>query len=61
MVSSGFSNPDAFMLLVGIQTYGFKFGYSYDMTVPKLSNATGGAHELSTTFEFPCNPRHRKT
>lgn len=49
-----FKNPDAVIFLLGLQQEFFRFGYSYDMTVSKLTNASGGAHEFSLTFLFPC-------
>jgi type IX secretion system PorP/SprF family membrane protein len=43
-------NPDAVIFSTGI-TQGFlKIGYSYDLTVSKLSANSGGAHELGITF-----------
>ena len=57
-----YRNNDSFILLVGLQKSIFKFGYSYDITVSRLTNATGGAHELSLGFLFKCKkpkPRYR--
>jgi len=55
-----FNNPDALVLLVGVQQNMFKFGYSYDLTVSKLTNASGGAHEFSLTYMFECRTRTKK-
>lgn len=55
-----FSNADAFIALIGIQQEHFKFGYSYDVTVSKLSNASGGSHELSFGYKFNCRPKKIK-
>lgn len=52
-----YRNKDSFITLLGFQTKNFKFGYSYDVTVSKLSNASGGSHEISTQFLFPCKKR----
>jgi len=49
-----YRNKDSFIVLVGLQTKVFKVGYSYDVTVSKLSNASGGSHEISMQFLFPC-------
>ena len=53
---------DAIIGLIGIKTEQFRIGYSYDFTVSSLVNATGGAHEVSLTFEFnnPNTGRQRK-
>ncbi len=55
-----FINPDAVIALVGIQTGVLKIGYSYDVTISKLSNASGGAHEISFAYHFPCIPQKRR-
>ena len=51
---------DAFIALIGFQQGVFKAGYSYDVTVSKLSNQTAGAHELSMTLQFECRPKKKK-
>jgi type IX secretion system PorP/SprF family membrane protein len=55
-----YRNQDAFIILVGMMTTNFRFGYSYDVTVSKLSNASAGSHELSLTFQFNCRPKRKK-
>ncbi len=52
-------NPDAFIVMVGFKQETFQFGYSYDITVSKLRNVTGGAHEISFQVRFK-NPRMRR-
>ncbi len=51
---------DAFIALIGIQKGMFKFGYSYDVTVSKLSNSTGGSHELSLGLQLECHPKKKR-
>jgi type IX secretion system PorP/SprF family membrane protein len=55
-----FRNPDAFIALVGIQTGVIKIGYSYDVTVSKLSSASGGSHEVSFAWQFPCHNKIKR-
>ncbi|MGB0933896.1 MAG: PorP/SprF family type IX secretion system membrane protein [Lishizhenia sp.] len=51
-------NRDAFILSVGINTGEFKVGYSYDITVSQLNNATsGGAHEVSLGINVNCKTK----
>lgn len=53
---------DAVIALVGLQNYHFKFGYSYDVTVSKLSGNTAGSHEISLQIRWGCKkprPRYR--
>ncbi len=49
---NNFENPDAIIVLLGIQRKGYKIGYSYDYTVSKLGSKSGGAHEISIAFNF---------
>lgn len=51
---------DAFIALIGIQQHSFKIGYSYDVTISKLSNASAGSHEISFCQQFQCKPAKKK-
>lgn len=55
-----YRNADAFIVLFGFQTPNFRFGYSYDVTISKLSNASAGSHELSATVQFDCRPKKKR-
>ncbi len=58
--NKNFLSSDSFIALIGLQKGVFKFGYSYDVTVSALSNATGGSHELSVGFQFECRPKKKR-
>ncbi len=47
-----FSNPDAAIVLVGVTWNNLRFGYSYDFTVSKVGGSSGGAHEISFSWDF---------
>jgi type IX secretion system PorP/SprF family membrane protein len=49
-----YRSNDSFIALVGFQKGGFKVGYSYDITISKLTNATAGSHEISLGYQFGC-------
>lgn len=55
-----YRNSDAFIVLLGIQTEHMKIGYSYDVTVSKLSSNTAGSHEVSVQFQFACKKKRPK-
>jgi type IX secretion system PorP/SprF family membrane protein len=55
-----YRNQDAVILLIGIDKKSWKFGYSYDVTISKLTLATGGSHELSLIFQFQCRGRSHR-
>jgi type IX secretion system PorP/SprF family membrane protein len=55
-----YRNKDAFIALAGVQTKFFKFGYSYDVTISKLNNSTGGAHEITMSIIADCKPKKKK-
>lgn len=48
----GFSNNESAIILVGLTTNGLNIGYSFDYTISKLGIESGGAHELSLSYEF---------
>ncbi len=53
-------NNDALIFLVGFKQEGLSIGYSYDLTISSLGTSTGGAHEISASYEFPApQPRRR--
>ena len=58
---NAFKNPDAIIALVGFCLRGFQFGYSYDATISKFSNATGGAHEISLGYRFAPSKLSKRT
>ena len=53
------TNADAIIVLLGFQHNHLKFGYSYDVTISNLQNATGGAHEISVGYTFDTGSQYR--
>lgn len=54
-----FQNTDAIIVSLGFQNQNLRIGYSYDYTVSKLSNASGGSHEVSAAWIFDCNKKRK--
>jgi len=54
-----YRNKDSFIALIGIQTDIVKFGYSFDLTVSRLTPATAGSHEISMAIQLDCVPKRR--
>jgi type IX secretion system PorP/SprF family membrane protein len=53
-------NNDAVIFLLGVNISKYKIGYSYDMTISKLTNASSnGSHEISMSYQF-CNFKKAK-
>lgn len=48
------NNRDAIVALLGIEGNEYKIGYSYDYTTSPLNGQTGGSHEISLSYIFPC-------
>ncbi len=55
-----YSRRDAISVLIG---YNYKevvnIGYSYDFTVSRLVTSTGGAHEISLSYKFEIERKHK--
>ena len=60
VVGLWYRNNDALIIVLGFQQRFFKIGYSYDVTISKLTNATAGAHELSFSMQLACKPKSPK-
>lgn len=50
--SRNYNNNDAIVVMAGLHFGGLSFAYSYDITVSTLAPYSGGAHELTLSFEF---------
>jgi type IX secretion system PorP/SprF family membrane protein len=55
-----FRSRDAFILTLGLSTNTFRLGYSYDLTVSRLTNQSGGSHEVSMGFYVKCKKKSKK-
>ncbi len=57
----GYPNNEAVILMVGFETeQQLRINYSYDITISRLTMASGGAHEISLSYEWPRGARDRK-
>ncbi len=54
-----FENADAVIPMIGLHYKSLRIGYSYDYTVSSLRSASGGAHEVSASWQFPCLEKRR--
>lgn len=55
----GYANNDAIALIVGLRTPRFNCGYSYDITISKLSRLSQGAHEITISYQL-CKLKKKK-
>jgi len=46
------NNNEAIVFAVGLSTNGLNIGYSYDYTLSALGIQSGGAHEISISYQF---------
>lgn len=58
-IRHNFENADALIPLLGFHYKNLRFGYSYDITLSKLRSVSGGAHEVSLSWQFPCIEKRR--
>jgi type IX secretion system PorP/SprF family membrane protein len=54
-----FENADAIIPMVGLHYKNLQVGYSYDFTISNLKGVSGGAHEVSASWQFPCPEKRR--
>jgi len=57
---SGRPSSSAIALMVGVEVDKYRFGYSYDMDISRLSGTSGGAHEISLVVELPRKQKYGK-
>ena len=59
----GYSNHDAVALMVGFIYKDLTIGYSFDITISKLTMVSGGSHEISLNYQFynPKKAKHHRT
>ena len=59
----GYSNHDAVAFLIGGSYKQVNIGYSYDITISKLTMISGGSHEISLNYQFsnPKKPKKHRT
>lgn len=58
--AGGIFNNDALVLMGGLRRENLRIGYSYDFTISRLINNTGGAHEVSIIYQFNQGPPTKK-
>ncbi len=54
-----FENADALIPMLGLHYKNLRVGYSYDLTISRLKGASGGSHEVSASWQFPCIEKRR--
>ena len=54
-----FENADALIPMIGFHYQNLRVGYSYDFTISRLMAVSGGGHEVSASWQFPCIEKRR--
>jgi type IX secretion system PorP/SprF family membrane protein len=55
----GYANNDAIAVIIGVRNERFNFGYSYDVTISRLTTVTKGAHEITVSYQL-CKLKKKK-
>jgi type IX secretion system PorP/SprF family membrane protein len=55
-----YRHQDAVIALIGFKQPRYRIGYSYDVTVSRLSSASAGSHEISLVLDFKCKPKKKR-
>jgi len=62
--AAGYQNNDAIILMAGYEISqtrsSFRVGYSYDMTISRLSSNSAGSHEISLIYEFAQEKKRKR-
>lgn len=48
----GLTSTDALKVIIGGSIAGFSLSYSYDVSISKLANVSGGSHEIVLSYRF---------
>ncbi len=57
----GYQNNESMVIMLGYEfKTGLSFGYSYDLTMSRLSGHSGGAHEIAVIYEITNNRKKLK-
>lgn len=51
-----YRTTDAIGIMAGVNYKSFTFGYSYDITVNRVSSISAGSHELMVKYSYPLPP-----
>jgi type IX secretion system PorP/SprF family membrane protein len=55
-----YRHQDAVIVLIGFKQERYRIGYSYDVTVSRLSTASAGSHEVSLILNFKCKVKKKR-